>query len=441
MVKICHTVAENLPYRGKFAPIFLDTGLSSLYKRIGMKGYIKRGILDTLKKYSAAYPCLLLTGARQVGKSTLLQKLRPKGMEYVTLDDFAALDAARRDPAAFLEMHPAPLMIDEIQYAPELFRAIKKKVDEHRRAGMYWMSGSQRFSLMQNASESLAGRVGVVELCTLSQREILRAAQESPFNPTKPLEAFAPKRTCGMAKLYERIWLGGFPEMFSNPAMTRDVFFPSYVQTYIERDVNALTQVGNRGAFFKLLRSAAARTGQTLSYSALAQDSGVSVQTAKRWVSILATSGIIYLLEPYAVRTTQRLVKSPVLHFMDTGLCAWLLDIESPRALMNDIMAGHFLETWVFGQLWRSYANAGLKPRLNFFRNAKGAEVDLLLERGGVLYPMEVKRSLHPVADDLKGMRSIPDSSAKIGKGIVFCPITSPLPLGDGHLAFPVSSL
>ena len=406
-----------------------------------MKGYIKRSAVETLKKYSAAYPCVLVTGARQVGKSTLLQKMRPRGMDYVTLDDYAALESAQRDPAAFLELHPAPLMIDEIQYAPALFRAIKKKVDEHRRPGMYWMSGSQRFSLMQNVSESLAGRVGVMELCTLSQREILRAADAAPFNPAKPLEHFAPKRTCDMAKLYERIWLGGFPEMFSNPAMTRDVFFPSYTQTYIERDVNALTQVGDKGAFYKLLRSAAAHTGQLLSYSDLARDAAVSVQTAKRWVSILATSGIIYLLEPYAVKTAQRLVKSPVLHFMDTGLCAWLLDFDSPQALMNDAMSGHFLETWVFGQIWRSHANAGLAPKLNFFRNSNGAEIDLLLERGRVLYPMEVKRSLNPRQTDLKGMRSIPDTAAKIGKGIVFCPVTSPLPLGDGHLAFPVSAL
>ena len=404
-------------------------------------GYIKRGAMETLKKYTAAYPCVLLTGARQVGKSTLLRKMMPKGMEYVTLDDYGELASAQSDPAAFLETHPAPLLIDEVQYAPQLFRAIKKKVDENRQPGMYWMTGSQRFSLMQNVSESLAGRVGVVELGTLSQRETLRAAEAQPFNPAKPMEAFAPRRTCNMAKLYERIWLGGFPEMFSNPAMTRDVFFPSYVQTYIERDVSTLTQVGDKGAFYKLLRSAAGHTGQLLSYSDLARDASVSVQTAKRWVSILATSGIIHLLEPYAVKTTQRLVKSPVLHFMDTGLCAWLLDIESPQALMNHNLCGHFLETWVFGQIWRSYANAGLVPRLNFFRNSNREEIDLLLERGGVLYPMEVKRSLNPKLADLKAMHAIPTSSATLGKGIVFCPVASVLPLGDGHLAFPVSAL
>ena len=204
-------------------------------------GYIKRGAMETLKKYSAAYPCVLLTGARQVGKSTLLRKMMPKGMDYVTLDDYGELASAQSDPAAFLETHPAPLLIDEVQYAPQLFKAIKKKVDENRQAGMYWMTGSQRFSHMQNVSESLAGRVGVVEICTLSQRETLRAAETQVFNPSKPMEAFAAKRTCSLAKLYERIWMGGFPEMFSNPAMTRDVFFPSYVQTYIERDVSTLT--------------------------------------------------------------------------------------------------------------------------------------------------------------------------------------------------------
>lgn len=407
------------------------------------KGYFERTMRGTLETAAAAFPCVLLTGARQVGKSTLLQRVLPAGVSYVTLDDYAVAQAARRDPALFLEMYGTPLCLDEIQYAPELLRAIKAKVDADRRPGMYYMTGSQRFLLMKGVTESLAGRIGVVELYSLSQREMCGGGEAVPaYDAAQPLDIMENAPICPLSELYVRIWHGGYPELHRNKKMPRDLFFSSYLKTYLERDVSALAQVGDKGAFQDMMHALAHLTGQQLVYSDLARDVGVSMPTVKRWVSILETSGIIILLRPYATTTSKRLTKSPVVHFMDTGFCVWLADIKTPRELAEHRrLNGHILESWVFGQLVRRFSNLGQEVRLHFFRESNGAEVDMLLESGQTLYPIEVKRTLRPQAEDLKGMRAIPTGKRSLGKGVVFCPVTQPLPLGDGHLALPISAL
>lgn len=406
-------------------------------------GYLERSMHHTLETAAAAFPCVLLTGARQVGKSTLLQRILPQGVKYISLDDYAVAQAARRDPALFLELNPPPLCLDEIQYVPELLRAIKVKVDADRRPGMYYMTGSQRFLLMKGVTESLAGRIGVVELYTLSQREACgRGATVPAYDAAHPLSIMEDAPLCPLPGLYERIWRGGYPELYRNADMPRGLFYSSYLKTYLERDVSALAQVGDKGAFQDMMHALAHLTGQQLVYSDLARDAGVSMPTAKRWVSILETSGIITLLRPYSTTTSKRLTKSPVVHFMDTGFCAWLADIHSAQELAEHRrLSGHILETWVFGQLVRRFSNQGQEARLHFFRESNGAEVDLLLESGQTLYPIEVKRTLRPQAEDLKGMHAIPTGRFELGKGVVFCPITTPLPLGDGHLALPITAL
>lgn len=405
--------------------------------------FFPRSLNKTLLEAAEAFPCVMLTGARQVGKSTLLQAILPAGTTYVTLDDFSTAEAARRDPHLFLEMYGGPLCIDEIQYAPELLRAIKVKVDADRRPGMYYMTGSQRFLMMKDVTETLAGRIGLVELYTLSQREAEKRGENvGVFDAEHPLSIMENAPLCSIEELYRRIWKGGYPELHRNPKMPRDLFFASYLKTYIERDVAALTQVGDKGAFQDMMHAAANLTGQQLVYSDLARDVGVSMPTVKRWVSILETSGIITLLRPYSTTTSKRLTKSPVLHFMDTGLCTWLADIKTPEELaQHRRLSGHILESWVFGQLMRRYCNKGAEPRLHFFRESNGAEVDILLESGQTLYPIEIKRSLSPKLDDLKGMRAIPFGNRRAGKGMVFCPIQQPLPLGEGHIALPISAL
>lgn len=403
---------------------------------------LERSMLPLVKRAARAFPCVLLTGARQVGKSTLLQRLLPKGVKYVTLDDYATAAAAKADPAMFLETLGCPACIDEIQYAPELMRAIKVRVDAARRPGMYLMSGSQRFGLMKGMTESLAGRIAVLELGTLSQRELAGGAKVPPYRPEKPLDIMKGAPVCSMAELYRRIWNGGYPGLLCSRNMPRGLFFASYLQTYIERDVSALTQVADKGAFQDMMYAVADLTGQQLVYSDLARNAGVSMPTAKRWVSILETSGIITLLRPYSTTTSKRLTKAPVLHFMDTGFCCWLAGIKSPQELAaHRKLNGHILESWVYGQLMRRFANAGDAVPIHFYRDANGAEVDLLIERAGTLYPIDVKRSLSPTLSDLKGMHKIPLGGKRLAPGVVFCPIQSPLPLGGGNLALPISAI
>lgn len=404
---------------------------------------LERSLLQALKRAAKAFPCVLLTGPRQVGKSTLLQHFLPDRVHYISLDDYATASAAKADPALFLETLGTPACIDEIQHAPELLRAIKARVDADRRPGTYFLTGSQSFPLMKGVTESLSGRIGVLELGTLSQRELAGAGAKVPaYTPEKPLDVMKGASVCSMEELYMRIWNGGYPGLLCNRNMPRDLFFRSYLQTYIERDVSALSQVGDKGAFQDMLHALATLTGQQLVYSELARAAGVSMPTAKRWVSILETGGIISLLRPYSTKTSKRLTKSPVVHFMDTGFCAWLAGIKSARELSTDRrLSGHILESWVYGQLVRRYANAGDTALFHFYRDANGAEIDLLIERAGTLYPIEVKRSLNPSAADLKSMLRIPLGDKTLAPGVVFCPIQAPLPLGSGNLALPISAI
>lgn len=395
-----------------------------------------------IEELSAYFPCVLVTGARQVGKSTLLRDMLPKGMNYVTLDDYVEAERARRDPWSFLERHGMPLCIDEIQYAPELLRAIKMKVDENRCPGMYWLTGSQRFHMMKGVTESLAGRIGVVELLSLSQQEMVgQGASALPFDPEKTESAEMRPSVCALRTLFERIWRGGYPQLIQYPMMPVHDFFSSYLQTYIERDVQSLSQVGNKSAFVRLMRSAALRTGQQLVYSDLARDAEVSPKTAAAWISILEASGIVSLLEPYHANSLKRLTKSPKLYFLDTGLCSWLAGCDDAESLLRSNLSGAMLETWVYGQLLRRYTNAGIQPRLYYFRDLNGAEVDFVLEKNRCLYPMEVKQSNRPVPSDLKGVAKIPTGDLELKPGIIFCTVTKADTLTDGVTVFPISAL
>ncbi len=412
--------------------------------RRGLKdAYLERAISAKVKELSQFFPCVLITGARQVGKSTMLKRIMPEGMRYVTLDNYMVADYARKDPIGFLNEWGCPLCIDEIQYAPELLRAMKLKIDAaEQESGMYWLTGSQRFAMMKGVSESLAGRIGIVDLHSLSQREMEQQPLNlKAFDPEHPASNVQQQNICGLAELYERIIQGGYPRLTQQAGIKRDTYFSAYVQTYVERDVQALTQVSNLAAFVKLMRSAAMRTGQQLVYSDLARDADISPKTAAAWISILQTSGIVELLKPYHINTTKRLAKTPKLYFMDTGLCCWLAGWENAAQLMNGGYAGAILETWVYGQLVRSFANAGERPRLTYYRDRNGAEVDFIHEKNGCLYPMEVKRSSSPSTNDLRWVKHIPLGTAQLRPGIVFCTADSYIPMPFGAAGFPISAL
>lgn len=408
-----------------------------------IKGYLQRTAAARIAYLSAHFPCVLVQGARQVGKSTLLEAIMPQGMNYVTLDDYALADQARRDPMGFLDAHTPPLCIDEVQYAPQLLRAIKIQADRTKQPGMYWMTGSQQLHLMADISESLAGRVGIMDLHTMSQREVLGRGKDTPlFNPAAPKECIDESLGCGIEELYRRIWRGGYPGLVQDSSLEPEAFFESYVRSYLERDVNDLAQVGNRAAFARFMRSAAMRTGQQLVYADLARDAEVSPNTAKAWVSILESTGIISLLHPYSTNSIKRLTKTPKLYFCDTGLCCWLAGWENPVELMNSSYAGAILETWVYGQLIRSFNHNGKRAQMFFYRDANGREeVDFLIIQNGCIYPMEVKRSATPRVEDLRHAQKLPLGMYTLKPGIVFCTARQFYPMENGNCAVPVSML
>ncbi|MCQ2371652.1 MAG: ATP-binding protein [Akkermansia sp.] len=402
--------------------------------------YLKRSMASSIRRLSSLFPCILLTGARQVGKSTLLREIMPKGMRFVSLDDVELAHEAQTRPLRFLERMGTPLLIDEVQYAPTLFRAIKKVVDENRHPGMYWMTGSQRFQLMKGVSEGLPGRLGIVELDTMSQWEIAgKGGRVVPFNPAAPSVKGAP--LADRRELFKRILRGGYPELVMRPRLTAEDFFHGYLLSYVERDVQALSQVGNKSAFVKLMRSAASRTGQQLVFSNLARDADVTPKTAKAWVSILEASGIVSLVEPYYVSTSKRLVKAPKLYFMDTGLASWLNNIHTVDSLEDSLILGALVETYAYGQLVRNYRNRGRVPEITYYRDSSGAEVDFLLQEGNTLYPLEVKASEYPHITDLKHVKAIPPGRCKLAPGMVLCTAPKPQDLTHGTTAFPISAL
>ena len=409
----------------------------------GNTTYYERSMAAKVEELSRYFPCVLVTGARQVGKSTMLKRIMPSDMKYVTLDDYTVADYAKNDPIGFLSEMGTPLCIDEIQYAPELFRAIKLRVDEQGEKGMYWLTGSQRFHMMKGVSESLAGRIAIVDLHSFSQREICGGnVLSSAFDPEHARQQVQQGNLCDLAELYHRIWRGGYPLPVRDKEVPIADYFRAYVQTYVERDVQALTQISNQASFVKLMRSLAMRSGQQLVYSDIARDAEISPKTASAWVSILQASGIVALLEPYHVNTTKRLAKTPKLYFLDTGLCCWLAGWQSPELLMNSPQSGAMLETWVYGQLVRSFANAGQEARLSYYRDRNGAEVDFVLEQNDGVYPMEVKRSSSPAMTDLKWASGIPVAPFRVLKpGIVFCTAEKPIPMPHGAFGFPISAL
>lgn len=337
------------------------------------------------------------------------------------------------------------MLIDEIQYAPELLPHIKMAVDERRRSGMFWLTGSQPFHLMRGVSESLAGRVAVVQLLGFSHREILgKGAEAYPaFLPTPAvLESLqASSFPLDARQLYNLIWRGSFPAMAANPEMDRDLFYGSYVQTYVQRDVRDLARVGDELAFLRFLRAAAARTGQLLNVAELARDADVAPNTAKSWLSILETSGLVYLLQAWHNNVTKRLVKTPKLYFLDTGLCAYLTQWSSPETLEAGAMSGAIFETWVMVELLKSYWHHGRQAPFCYFRNKDQREVDLLIESDGVLYPVEFKKSASPSRDALRGMIALENLGVSVGPGAVVCMVPQALPLSRKVVAVPAALL
>lgn len=404
-----------------------------------------RTLAATIDRVTTVFSVLLLTGPRQVGKTTLLEDIAKGNRNVVTLDDLDERALAQTDPALFLQRHKPPVLIDEVQYAPELFSCIKMAVAKDKRPGLYWLTGSQKFHLMKGVSETLAGRVAILDLLGLSQAEIAnRAASSQPFLPTQEWIQHAKskvKTAMTLMDVYQSIWRGAFPSMVLHDIALRDVFYNSYVQTYIQRDVRALTQVNDEMAFTRFLRAAAARTGQLINYADMARDVDVDMKTIKAWLSILEASGLVYLLKPYHNNITNRMIKTPKLYFLDTGLCAWLTQWSTPEALEAGAMSGAILETYILTEIIKSYWHNGKVAHFYFYRDKDQKEIDLLIEQDGLIYPIEFKKSATPSINATKSFIALEKLGQPIGPGAVVCLRETDVALSRTVMAIPVGYL
>lgn len=396
-----------------------------------------REATEIIKDVSETFRVLLVTGPRQTGKTTLLKSLKPENMNYITLDDKVLREQAQNDPKLFLEEHPAPLFIDEAQYAPDLFSYIKINVDNTKEKGQYWITGSQQFNLMEKASESLAGRVGIVNLNSFTYSEIVRNEKKELFNPEKL--CVAPK--IEVNKLFEIIFKGGMPEFYDNPKIDRNLYFQSYIDTYINRDVRQLIEVGKIEEFKKFMVSIASRVGEQLNYSDLSKDCGVSVPTVTAWLSVLVSSGIVYLLEPYMSSQLKRMTHIPKIYFMDTGLAAYLAGWETERDLQLSSNSGHYLENFVISEIIKSYNARGLKPNLSYYRDKEKHEIDLVIYKNNKLYPFEIKKTASPNRAMISSFKYLENSKKEVSTGGIICLYDNLLKLDEKNYIIPISSV
>lgn len=406
--------------------------------------YIQRHMEETVEKLSKMFGAVLVSGPRQVGKTTMLQGMT-EDAEYVTLDDPLLLTSAIETGTTFFKDNPPPIFLDEVQKAPNLFPQIKLLLDRDRRKGQFFLCGSQTFQMMKNVSESLAGRLGIAMLQGLSMREKYGCRFREAFVPTEAYLAARREelKDIAYADIWENIHRGSMPELYVNPDFDWQMFYGAYVRTYIERDVRELTQVGDEVKFTKFMAAMAARTGQLLNLSAVASDVGISQPTADRWLSILTASNIVYLLQPYSNNLVKRAVKTPKIYFQDTGLAAYLTKWNTVDVLKNGAMAGAFFESFVVSEVLKSYYNQGvLDPPLYFYRDKDQREIDLLVAEGDVLYPLEIKKHADPKANDITAfdvLERLP--GVRRGSGGVICTYDRMVTLKGQDRVIPVGYL
>lgn len=397
---------------------------------------LKRNAEETINNLNNTFKVVLVTGPRQVGKTTLLKSMMPKNMTYISLDDEVLREQAKKNPKGFLEEYSGRLFIDEIQYAPNLLSYIKINVDNSNETGQYWITGSQQFNLMKNVSESLAGRVGILNLNSLSYNEII-GSNNNLFIPGD----YKKSEYIDVNKLYEFIFNGGLPEIITRKDLNRDAFYESYINTYIERDIKQLTQVANELSFRQFMVAIATRTGEQLNYSNIAREVGVSDVTIKNWLSILITSGIVYLLEPYMSNKLKRMTHMPKIIFMDTGLCSYLAGWEDARSLQLSSNAGHYLETYIISEIIKKYNSKSKRLNISYYRDKDKNEVDLIIEKNNTIYPFEIKKTSNPTISMIKNFSKLESSGKLIGEGGIICTYDFLMHLDEKNYIIPISSV
>jgi len=415
--------------------------------------YIERSITPYVQKAEKNFKAVLITGARQAGKSTLLKKLFPT-RKYITFDDPFIEEQAIQNAGMFMTLNPPPVTFDEVQRIPDLFRYIKIECDKRDEYGLYCLSGSQPFRLMQNVSESLSGRISIIELAGLSLREIQRDTFDQPFLPSMDYVMERQKTARQPENIWQIIHRGSFPELYQNPDLDWQQFYASYIKTYLERDVRELSAVQNLDVFRRFMVAVAARTGQMVNYANIADEVGRDAATIRNWFSILEASGIIYLLEPYTPSVLKRAIKTPKVYFRDTGLASYLTRWLTPETLAYGAMAGNMFETFVISEILKSYSNQGIdyrycvsyyrgKDKKRIRRDGKEIEVegeiDLIIEENGVLYPIEIKKNTSETAyaaSAFQVLDRVEDKKRGMGAVISMCP--APGMLRENVLELPV---
>ena len=404
--------------------------------------YIKRSLERKFLKMSETFKVVMVTGARQVGKSTMLKHLaEDTGRVYVSMDDADLRELANRDPKLFIQMYQPPVLIDEVQKAPALFEEIKIICDNSDERGQFWLTGSQSRKLVKQAGDSLAGRICVLKMYSLSAKEIACRAEDIPgeYSITSLISRSSALPKNNILDVYTRIWEGGMPDMLNMDAEQRREYWNSYIDAYLMRDAVDDNGIIDTEGFRKFLRACAAFSGQLLNYAELGSAAGVSGTTAKEWLKVLQSMGIVCLLEPFFSNELKRMVKTPKLYFCDTGLCAYLSSWTSRDTLMNGAASGHFLENYVVAEMIRNASYGEREMNLNFYRDKNQKEIDLIVETDGVLHPFEIKRSASPERKTIKAFGVLEKSDREVGAGGIMCMAEKPFPIDENNSLIPVN--
>ena len=403
-----------------------------------MDHYINRGLERKFLRMSDFFKAILITGARQVGKTTMLRHLSEnQNRAYVTLDNIAARNLAKNDPVLFFQTYKPPVIIDEVQYAPELFSQIKIICDESGQTGLFWLTGSQKYAMMKNVRETLAGRIGILELYSFSknEKENIKFENELDFSLSCFQERQKIAQKNNIIDIFDYIWQGGMPRIFSADFEQRQEYYNSYVDTYLTRDAAELGNVTDSLKFNRLLTACAALISQQLNFKTLSDIAEISQPTAKEWVRVLESLGIIYLLQPYANNTLKRLAKTPKIYFCDTGLAAYLAMWPTPGTLMNGAAAGHYFENFAVMELVKHYAYSKTRANLSYFRDSNAKEIDIFVEEGNMIHPLEIKKSANPDRRETNKFDIIDKSALKRGFGGIICMCEEVIPI-DGENCF-----
>jgi len=396
--------------------------------------YIKREPERKFLAMNAVFKAVMVTGARQVGKSTMLKKLAAgENRTYVNLDNSRDRELAKSDPGLFFQTYKPPILIDEVQKAPELFEYIKMLCDESDETGLFWLTGSESKKLLKEARDSLTGRICILKMFSLSQREKRGRSElgEIGFTFDALTERAKNFPDNNIQDVYAHIWEGGMPGTIGMTDEQRMEYYESYIETYLMRDAVDDNGISDTEGFRKVLRACTAFAGNLVNYSDIAQAGSVSVPTAKEWVKVLQSMGIVYLMEPFSNNELKRLIKTPKLYFCDTGLLAYLSMWTSKDTLMNGAASGHFFENYVVSEFLRMYSCSKSKMNMTFYRDTNQKEIDIILEENGILHPLEIKKASNPEKRAVNSFRLLEKSSMKIGEGGIICMTEKPYPL-DG---------